>query len=103
MDLELSTMPGAYSLSRKVCNNVAISPPPSGAVYEGEWHHNKKHGKGWYMSHTGVVTNGLFRDDQLVGEGLDRPVTPISRLTAGTYTATVYRKISENHSAFSKF
>ena len=36
------------------------------------------------MSQTGVVTNGLFRDDQLVGEGLDRPVTPISRLTAGT-------------------
>jgi len=35
------------------------------------------------MSQTGVVTNGLFRDDQLVGEGLDRPVTPISRLTTG--------------------
>ena len=80
MDLELSTMPGDY-LVVKGFQYFHVSY--SGAVYEGEWHHNKKHGKGWYMSQTGVVTNGLFRDDQLVGEGLDRPVTPISRLTAG--------------------
>ena len=39
------------------------------------------------MSQTGVVTSGLFRDDQLVGEGLSRPVTPISRLTGGTCVA----------------
>lgn len=68
-----------YSNHNDYCNDVSCS----GAVYEGEWHHNKKHGKGWYMSQTGVVTDGLFREDQLVGEGLDRPVTPISRLTAG--------------------
>ena len=82
MGLEPSTMPGDFFVTHNI---VTVSH--SGGVYEGEWHHNKKHGKGWYMSQTGVVTSGLFRDDQLVGEGLCRPVTPISRLTGGTCVA----------------
>ena len=35
------------------------------------------------MSQSGTVTEGLFRDDQLIGEGRDRPVTPISKITSG--------------------
>ena len=85
MGLEPSTMPGDCFFTQNVYQHCYVSH--SGGVYEGDWHHNKKHGKGWYMSQTGVVTNGLFRDDQLVGVGLDRPVTPISRLTAGTQLA----------------
>ena len=87
MALELSTMPGDNLVTQNGCQ-CCYKVSYSGGVYEGEWHHNKKHGKGWYMSQTGVVTNGLFRDDQMVGEGLDRPVTPISRLTGGVYVAT---------------
>ena len=82
MGLEPSTMPGDCKMSAKIVTRYMSH---SGGVYEGDWHHNKKHGKGWYMSQTGVVTSGLFRDDQLVGEGLCRPVTPISRLAGGTY------------------
>jgi len=37
------------------------------------------------MSQSGTITEGLFRDDQLIGEGRDRPVTPISKITSGKF------------------
>lgn len=61
-------MPGYYFCHKMAANHVACH---SGVIYEGEWHHNKKHGRGWYMSQARVVTDGLFPVDQFIGEGLD--------------------------------
>ncbi len=60
----------------------------SGAVYNGEWMNNKKHGYGRFVFQSGRVYEGLFDADTMVNddgnskvrEGAFRPKTPLGSL-----------------------